>query len=228
MNKVKIFLLYLLLTVTYAQEPEQSFPAGSDPKAEQKPFYRACISPDKVSVEVKYTMNLMKEHFDTIDCYWDWENLYHEKELGWADDKNIVDISPFTGLDNLESLYLYNNQIQDITSLEGLINLKELKLHQNQISNLQPLSELIYLEYLTLNGNKITDISPLRKLKNLKTLYLHDNQIKDITPLVGLKQLENLTLWDNPIDKIHCPIGSEVPKELDSFCREWREEGQNS
>lgn len=223
MSKVKTLLLYLLLTVTYAQEPEQSFSAGSDPKAEQKAFYRACTSPDQVSAEVRYTMNLMKNYFDTIDCYWDWENLYPEKELGWADDKNIVDISPFTGLDNLESLYLYNNNINDITPLAGLINLKELKLRQNQIINLQPLSELIHLEYLSLSSNKITDISPLRKLKNLKTLYLHDNQIKDVTPLRGLKQLENLTLWDNPIDKTHCPIGPEVPKELDSFCREWRE-----
>lgn len=204
-----------------AEKNAMSFPAGSDPQAEQRPFYRACEMPHLVSNEMKKMTHLMKNYVSSKSCYWIWEELFFMTELGWAD-ADIVDISPLEGLEHLESLYLYGNQIKDITPLIHLKNLRSLRLDRNQISNLQPLSELTNLVHLFLNGNHIKDISPLQSLTQLKTLYLHNNQISDLTPLIALKKLEVLTLTNNPIDKNQCPVGKQVPKELNSFCEAYR------
>ena len=48
-------------------------------------------------------------------------------------DKGISDVSPLTGLTNLEELYLEANQITDLTPLAGLTKLKILNLYGNPI-----------------------------------------------------------------------------------------------
>jgi transglutaminase-like putative cysteine protease len=103
---------------------------------------------------------------------------------------------------NLEELYLYNNQITDVSPLSGLINLKTLYLGRNQITDVSPLSGLTNLQELILGGNQITDVSPLSGLTNLRDLSLTENQIIDISPLSGLVNLSWLNLDSNQISDV--------------------------
>ena len=115
----------------------------------------------------------------------------------------IADITPLSGLSNLQSLSLWeNHQIADISPLSGLSNLQRLDIAVNQIADISPLSGLSNLWSLTLGGNQITDISPLSGLSNLRWLDLGDNQITDISPLSGLSNLQNLWLPVNQIADI--------------------------
>jgi hypothetical protein len=111
----------------------------------------------------------------------------------------ISDITPLSGLTNLEWLGLDFNQISDITPLSGLTNLEVLGLGGNQISDITPLSGLTNLGWLYLFSNQISDIVSLVGLTNLRLLDLNNNQISDLTPLSGLTNLSMLFLWSNQI-----------------------------
>ena len=112
----------------------------------------------------------------------------------------ITDITPLTGLVQLEELFLEANTISDFTPLAGLTNLRTLALDRNHISDISGLSGLTSLDILSLNANDISDVSPLASLTNLRNLYLLYNNIRDITPLKPLlDDLTYLVLGLNPL-----------------------------
>ena len=85
----------------------------------------------------------------------------------------IVDLTPLTGLNNLESLNMVSlHHIRDVSPLAGLENLRELRL----------------------SGYSLTDYSPLYGLTKLKELFLPYCQLTDYAMLAELKSLEYLTL----------------------------------
>ncbi|MYA58508.1 leucine-rich repeat domain-containing protein, partial [Candidatus Poribacteria bacterium] len=112
-------------------------------------------------------------------------------------DARITDLSPLTGLTQLQYLDLRNNgTIADISPLSGLTGLQKLWLRKNKkIVDISPLSGLTTLTVLYLGDNQITDISPLKNLTNLTELGLSKNRgISDISILKGLTKLEILGL----------------------------------
>ena len=112
----------------------------------------------------------------------------------------ITDITPLTGLVQLEELFLEANTISDFTPLAGLTNLRTLALDRNHISDISGLSGLTSLGILSLNANDISDVSPLENLTNLRDLYLLYNNIRDIKPLKPLlDDLTYLVLGLNPL-----------------------------
>jgi len=115
---------------------------------------------------------------------------------------NISDLSPLAGLTNLTRLDLWSNNISDLSPLAGLTNLTELWLYENNISDITPLAGLTNLTELWLYENNISDITPLAGLTNLTGLYLDRNNISDLSPLAGLTNLEVLGLWSNNITDI--------------------------
>jgi internalin A len=107
----------------------------------------------------------------------------------------IKNISGLEHCSNLKVLRLHDTvEITDISPLSGLINLETLDLRGNRITDISPLSGLANLRYLDLSNNRIKDISPLSGLKNLRDLYLFDNRITDKSSLSGLINLETLGL----------------------------------
>ena len=70
-------------------------------------------------------------------------------------------MSPLSGLNNLESLRLEDNNVSDVSSLSGLSNLASLYLDNNNVSDVSPLSGLRFLRKLSLRNNRIADLSPL-------------------------------------------------------------------
>ena len=120
-----------------------------------------------------------------------------------------ADIVPLKYMVNLQTLYLWNNQISDLTPLSGLTNLRALSLWKNQVNNISALAGLTNLRNLDLGSNQITNISSLVNLNMLVTLDLDFNQITDITPLVGKTTLRALVLHQNPISNF-TPISTLV------------------
>ena len=125
---------------------------------------------------------------------------------------SISDITPLSGLTNLEFLSLSFNSIVDVSALSGLTSLESLFLSSNSISDITPLSGLTNLEFLSLSFNSIVDVSALSGLTSLESLFLSSNSISDITPLIantGLGSEDWVTLIDNPLSAIS--INTHIP-----------------
>ncbi len=104
---------------------------------------------------------------------------------------------------NLQSLYLYNNDILEIKGLDKLVKLQQLCLYNTKISAITGLDNLVNLEQLYLAKNKITEIKGLDNLVNLEELYLGGNQITKINGLDNLVKLQKLNLSSNQITEIN-------------------------
>ncbi len=117
-------------------------------------------------------------------------------------DNLITNPAPLASLTRLRSLTLNNNQISDLSFVTNLTQLWYLGLSGCQISDLSPLSGMNYLYSLTLTDNQITDISPLSENTHLSRLYLGQNQISDLSPLSGLDTLYSLWINNNQISDL--------------------------
>ena len=90
--------------------------------------------------------------------------------------KSIQDLTPLTGLTQLEELRLADNAIVDLSPLANLLNLRILRLYDNLITDFSPLKNLVNLEELWLWGNQVSDISTSKYFPDLTTYYLYGNQ----------------------------------------------------
>lgn len=106
------------------------------------------------------------------------------------------DLTPLSGLTELESLNLQSVVIFDMSPVANLTKLKYLGLSYTYgISEIPDLSKLTALVHLILHNNRITDISGVRELTNLRGLALYNNRnLSDISPLTQLSNLELLRL----------------------------------
>ena len=128
------------------------------------------------------------------------------KELHLGGRNRITDLRPLANLTHLTQLHIWHREIGDISPvtnldispLSGLINLEGLSLENNGISDISPLTGLKELQLLGLSDNTIDDLSPLVGLKKLRHLNLSDNSIKDFSPLAGLTNLAELWIENNP------------------------------
>ncbi|GKT27929.1 hypothetical protein ADUPG1_000291, partial [Aduncisulcus paluster] len=125
----------------------------------------------------------------------------------------ISDLSPLSGMvnlnvlsiwendvsDNLIDLRLQGNNFSDISSLSNMTKLKYLDLGSNEISSIMSLSNLKDLTNLSIYDNNISDISPLAGMYGLTDLYLHYNNISDISFLSSMNDLSILNLSNNPL-----------------------------
>mmetsp|Transcript_17099 Transcript_17099/g.19774 ORF Transcript_17099/g.19774 Transcript_17099/m.19774 type:complete len:417 (-) Transcript_17099:195-1445(-) len=125
----------------------------------------------------------------------------------------ITRMEGIKGLNKLEVLELYDNQVE---SLEELVdedeeqsnwtgfNLKTLDMSYNVIRDMNPVKFCPNVVELYLANNKIKVISGLSNLTNLRKLDLGANRIRvmDETQLSGLVNLEDLWLGKNKIEKI--------------------------
>ena len=129
------------------------------------------------------------------------------KELYLGGRNRITDLRPLANLTNLTQLHIWHREVAgmspvtnlDISPLSGLINLERLSLENNGISDISPLAGLKELQLLGLSDNSIEDLSPLAGLKKLHHLNLSDNNIKDLSPLTGLTNLEELWIENNSV-----------------------------
>lgn len=113
--------------------------------------------------------------------------------------KRIKDLSPISGLTQLDELFLKGDGIDDISALKNLTNLTSLWLNENQIQDISAVQGMKKLSQLSLCGNKLTDVQAAMDLPKLRSLDLSRNAIETLPEdMSGLKNLISLDLSDNP------------------------------
>jgi len=115
-------------------------------------------------------------------------------------DNQIYALGPLSGLSNLRTLDVSDNQVLwDLSGLSGLTGLQLLDVHRNAVRDLGPLSGLAGLRTLVLRNNEVSNVKPLGSLTGLEVLNLHANTVNDISPLTSLTSLNHLDLTSNPL-----------------------------
>ena len=94
----------------------------------------------------------------------------------------IIDITPITNLDKLNTLFLNNNIIRNIPDLSNMTSLTSLLLNNNEIKDVSMISTAKNLRFVKVNNNMICDLSPLSQLSSLCELKAVDQEIliKDV------------------------------------------------
>ena len=121
----------------------------------------------------------------------------------------IKDLSPISGLTQLEQLFLKGDGLTDISAIKNLTNLYSLWLNENQIKDISAVADMKKLTQLSLIRNQVSDVTPIKELSNLRTLDLSYNPIKELPDMSGLKSLTSLDLSDikeltdiSPLEKV--------------------------
>lgn len=123
--------------------------------------------------------------------------------------KRIKDLSPISGLTQLDQLFLKGDGIDDISALKNLTNLTSLWLNENQIQDISAVQGMKKLSQLSLCGNKLTDVQAAMDLPKLRSLDLSRNAIETLPEdMSGLKNLISLDLSDNPGITDVCSVAS--------------------
>ncbi|CAI2726048.1 unnamed protein product [Schistosoma spindalis] len=141
-------------------------------------------------------------------------NLYKSKQLIYPylnvlhlANNNIHSLKQFQfhRMNNIQTLFLQNNELHTINGIEGLNQLKELILDNNKI---KLINELTFLYNWTLNeihleNNNINELNQLSKLENLKRLYIGCNKLNNFIDLENFaknqQNLYEISLISNPI-----------------------------
>jgi len=125
-----------------------------------------------------------------------------------------IDFAPLTACSRLQSLYLFDNQLQSI-DLAACSNLQSLYLYENQLQSidLSPLSVCTNLQKLSLDSNQLQTINltPLSSCSSFQELWLSRNQLLtiDLSPLSSLTSLQTLDLSSNKIQQLDlAPLAS--------------------
>ena len=118
-----------------------------------------------------------------------------------AEGNGIADLSTILSQD-IEDLYLNDNEISDISSLSCLPTLSILELANNRISDISPLGKGEYLTNIDLSGNSISDISPLAKCTRLYSVELGDNEITSLTPLSSFRSIYCIDVSSNKLTNL--------------------------
>ncbi|GLV36379.1 defective transmitter release [Carabus blaptoides fortunei] len=92
-------------------------------------------------------------------------------------EKYIQKIGNLSACENLQVLYLHNNDITKITNLEPLVTLKHLYLQKNKLKKIEGLSNLKQLKKLYLGCNEISVIEGLENLQNLEELHIEKQRL---------------------------------------------------
>lgn len=110
------------------------------------------------------------------------------------------DLSPISGLTQLESLRASINQVRDLKPIEGMTKLDRLDLGRTQVSDLKPLAKLTKITELQLDDTPVEDVSPLAALTGLETLSLKRTRVKDVSALKGLKKMKIVYIGGSQLD----------------------------
>ena len=130
------------------------------------------------------------------------DSLKHLKNLKELVSRSVLrDLSPLTGLKQLEELQVDGSRIDSLEPLRGLTNLKLLFARNNRIQDVSPLSGKPNLNRLWLQNNCITDFSPLDQLPKMRDEDRADlrasRQLNSSHPPMKaiFKEWHNLELW---------------------------------
>lgn len=111
-------------------------------------------------------------------------------------------VTALSGLTELTTLNLSNNNISSVSGLRELTKLQNLDLSNNKISDITPLTSLTALKNLNLGKNSLADIRGLEACKEITVLDITSNTISELPTIHSMEQLIELHLGDNPIKNL--------------------------
>jgi Leucine-rich repeat (LRR) protein len=114
----------------------------------------------------------------------------------------VVDLSPVSRFEELETLILSGLPVTDLSPLSGFGRLEHLDLSSTSVSDLSPLAGLSSLKSLDLSRTAAPDLSPLAGLTNLETLSICHTRASDLSSLAGLKRLRTLKLTGSHVSEL--------------------------
>lgn len=122
-------------------------------------------------------------------------------DIGYTTNKKgmkISDLTPISGLTQLDQLFLKSDGLEDVSAIQNLTNLTTVDLSGNQIQDVTPLQNMKKLAQLTLSNNRIDNLDALMNLSKLRSLDLSQNNIEALPKDMGkLTNLTSLDLSDN-------------------------------
>ena len=144
---------------------------------------------DNQKADIMHTVSVLKEYAGSDDCKEVFSKLKKQSFISLRN-KEIVNVEPFAGLNNLRHLDLSDNKISDISPLTSLKKLVVLALNANKLTDMN-LIDMPKLRRLYLSNNAIDDLSWIKGMINLRRLVL-DNTGFSVDGYQGLASLEGL------------------------------------
>ncbi|MFC2083107.1 hypothetical protein ACFLSG_03615 [Candidatus Bipolaricaulota bacterium] len=134
-----------------------------------------------------------------LDCQYDdvrdLTGIEHCVDLEWlhlGTNRSLSDLSPLSGLSNLEYLHVGVTGVSNLSPISGLTKIRELYFVDTNVSSVAPLSGLNRLERTAMYGSDVTDLSPLNGLSSL--VYVHAERCK-ITNISGMENVTSLVTF---------------------------------
>lgn len=100
----------------------------------------------------------------------------------------------FPLLTNLHHIYLGGGELSDLSPLTGLTQVEGLRASMNRVAVITPLAGMLQMDRLDLGRTQVRDLTPLKRMTKLTELMLDDTPVDDLSPLVGLAKLERLSI----------------------------------
>jgi len=118
------------------------------------------------------------------------------------DNNDLTDLSPVSGLTDLEQLSVYKNpDLTDLSPLAGLTELRNVNFNGSPVADYSFMAGMTKLEYVQLdNVQEDMDLSFLSGLTNVKRIDINGNNnfISDLSFLSGMTGLQSLVLQVSP------------------------------
>jgi len=122
------------------------------------------------------------------------EKLTALKRLDIRFAMGVSDLTPLSGLHNLEFLGLWGTSVSDLSPLIGLDSLKEINARMTKISDLKPLLKMKSITTIDLLKAPVSDISPLAQIPRITEIMTCSTLINDLSPLYPVA--ERITYLD--------------------------------
>ncbi len=185
------------------------------------PYLKSLEVESGVSGELKNIAGLSQlEKLSIVDCAVSQEvldavaNISTLTELTMAD-CDLTSIAPLVKAQGLVYLDLSYNTIGNITPLSGMKNLQTLYMEHNALTDLSALSALTSLTILDVSYNAIVSIVPICTIQGLTVLDVGNNQLENLGAIDNLTALTKLSAGYNMISDVSQLAACEVLEELD-------------
>lgn len=132
--------------------------------------------------------------FSKLDTLAPFAKMPDLRKLDLRFSAGIKDLTPLTGLKNLEELTIWGTGVTDLTSVKELPKLRRIDAKMTQISDLRPVAAMKKLVALDVLMAPVTDIAPLAAHPALAEVVLCSTKVPDVAPLYGYA--ERITYLD--------------------------------
>ncbi len=158
---------------------------------------------DEDILDLKYMINLRYLNLDDNDLtdLSPVSGLTDLEQLSVNNNPNLTDLSPVAGLTDLEQINVMNNpDLTDLSPLAGLTGLRNVHFDSSLVTDYSFMAGMTKLEYVYLfDIQEGTDLSALSGLTNVKTIVIdRNNFISDLSFLSGMTGLQSLSLQVSP------------------------------